>query len=139
MGTRGLKVVRFRGRYYSYYNHMNRYFDGFGRQAAPTILSDPEKYKGMQSENFDTIVLAFHSMTWADASKVYHHSPRPWKNTSSKFEMTSSQTTPGSINLNLFGLSTGFSRIRDCKIEYEYIINFDQEILKGASAMIPAW
>ena len=45
MGTRGLKIVRFHGRYYVYYNHFDSYPRGLGRILVDEIPTDSELYK----------------------------------------------------------------------------------------------
>jgi hypothetical protein len=44
MGTRGLKIVRFRGRYFTYYNHYDSYPEGLGQALVDQIPADPEQY-----------------------------------------------------------------------------------------------
>ncbi|CAF9940890.1 hypothetical protein IMSHALPRED_002210 [Imshaugia aleurites] len=45
MGTRGYKLIRFRGRYYRYYNHYDSYPDSFGAGLVSEIPRDPEGYQ----------------------------------------------------------------------------------------------
>ncbi len=45
MGTRGLRVVRFRKRYYICYNQYDSYPDGLGKQIAGEIPTDALKYQ----------------------------------------------------------------------------------------------
>lgn len=45
MGTRGYRVIRFRGRYYRFYNHWDSYPDGLGKKIACEIPSDPKAYQ----------------------------------------------------------------------------------------------
>ena len=45
MGTRGYRVIRFRGRYYRYYNHWDSYPEGLGKKIACEIPSDPKAYQ----------------------------------------------------------------------------------------------
>lgn len=45
MGTRGLRVVRFRKRYYISYHQYDSYPDGLGKQIEAEIPSDAEKYQ----------------------------------------------------------------------------------------------
>ena len=45
MGTRGLRVVRFRKRYYIFYNHWDSYPEGLGTEIAAGIPSDAAKYQ----------------------------------------------------------------------------------------------
>ena len=45
MGTRGYKIIRFRGRYYRFYNHLDSYPDGYGTSLVNEIPNDPEEYQ----------------------------------------------------------------------------------------------
>lgn len=45
MGTRGLRIIRHRGRYYVYYNHFDSYPEGLGQVIVDAIPLDPQKYK----------------------------------------------------------------------------------------------
>ncbi|KAI4116182.1 MAG: hypothetical protein LQ345_003354 [Seirophora villosa] len=45
MGTRGLRIVRYRGRYWCFYNHWDSYLDGMGNSLVETIPTDPHEYK----------------------------------------------------------------------------------------------
>ncbi|PYH42134.1 uncharacterized protein BP01DRAFT_418233 [Aspergillus saccharolyticus JOP 1030-1] len=45
MGTRGLMFVRYRGRYFVYYNHWDSYPEGLGRELIDTIPTDPTQYQ----------------------------------------------------------------------------------------------
>ena len=46
MGTRGLRIILFRGRYFIYYNHYDSYPEGLGRKLVSNIPTDLEQYKG---------------------------------------------------------------------------------------------
>ena len=45
MGTRGLKIVRFRGRYYIRHNQYDSYFEGLGAEIVASVPFDPEEYQ----------------------------------------------------------------------------------------------
>jgi hypothetical protein len=45
MGTRGLKIVRFRGRYFVYWNQYDSYPEVVGKMLVDQISTDPEQYK----------------------------------------------------------------------------------------------
>ena len=45
MGTRGLRVFRFRKRYYVFYNHYDSYPEGLGKQIVADIPADPAKFQ----------------------------------------------------------------------------------------------
>jgi hypothetical protein len=46
MGTRGLRIILFRGRYFIYYNNYDSYPRVLGRKLVSKIPTDPEQYKG---------------------------------------------------------------------------------------------
>lgn len=45
MGTRGLRIVKYRGRYWIFYNHYDSYFEGMGDSLVGIIPTDPEGYQ----------------------------------------------------------------------------------------------
>ena len=45
MGTRGLRVIRFRKRYYIFYNRLDSYPEGLGTDVAVEIPGDAAKYQ----------------------------------------------------------------------------------------------
>lgn len=47
MGTRGLRIVRFRKRYYVRYNQYDSYYEGLGADIVGSIPANPEEYKGI--------------------------------------------------------------------------------------------
>jgi hypothetical protein len=47
MGTRGLKIVRFRGRYYVYYNSYDSYPQKLGQLLVEQIPADPRQYESL--------------------------------------------------------------------------------------------
>ena len=46
MGTRGLKIILFGGRYFIYYNSYDSYLKGLGKELVSIVPTDPEQYKG---------------------------------------------------------------------------------------------
>ena len=51
MGTRGFRIIEFKGRYWIFYNHWNSSPDGLGNSLVESIPEDPEKYqKWLQSQ-----------------------------------------------------------------------------------------
>jgi hypothetical protein len=45
MGTRGLEIVRFRGRYYVRHHQFDSYYEGLGAQIVGSIPTDPDEYQ----------------------------------------------------------------------------------------------
>ena len=45
MGTRGLRIIKFRGRYWVFWNQYDSYLDGMGDSLVKSIPSDPEDYQ----------------------------------------------------------------------------------------------
>lgn len=51
MGTRGYRVIKFRGRNWIFYNHFDSYPEGLGQWLVDSIPADPEQYqKWLQSQ-----------------------------------------------------------------------------------------
>ena len=49
MGTRGLRIVRFRGRYFLYWNQYDSYPEGLGKKLVDQVPTDLEQYKSLLS------------------------------------------------------------------------------------------
>lgn len=47
MGTRGLEIVRFHGRYYIRWHQFDSYLEGLGANIIARIPTDPEEYQSM--------------------------------------------------------------------------------------------
>lgn len=45
MGTRGLRVIKFRGRCWVFWNQYDSYLEGMGDSLVKSIPSDPEEYQ----------------------------------------------------------------------------------------------
>lgn len=45
MGTPGLEIVRFRGRYYVRWHKFNGYYEGLGADVVASIPSNPDEYQ----------------------------------------------------------------------------------------------
>jgi hypothetical protein len=59
MSTRGLRIIRFRGRYFIYYNHSDSYPTGLGIDIVSNVPTDPERYQGMSAYYFFKLVNSF--------------------------------------------------------------------------------
>lgn len=46
MGTRGYRIVRYRGRYWIYYNHYDSYPEHFGARIVAEVPVDRKEYEG---------------------------------------------------------------------------------------------
>ena len=51
MGTSGLEIVRFHGRYYIRYHQYDGYFQGVGAQIVGGIPTEPDEYQSKSQEN----------------------------------------------------------------------------------------
>lgn len=49
MGSRGLEIVRFHGRYYIRYHRYDSYYSGLGASIVASIPTDPDEYQSMPS------------------------------------------------------------------------------------------
>jgi hypothetical protein len=50
MGTRGLLFIRWKGRYYIYYNHWDSYPEGLGKAIVEKIPATPKEYQGQYAQ-----------------------------------------------------------------------------------------
>ena len=54
MGTRGLRIIRFRGRYWGFYNQLDSHPHGLGQWLVDSIPTDPEQYRKWLQSQRDT-------------------------------------------------------------------------------------
>lgn len=45
MGTRGYRIIKFRGRYWIFYNHWDSYPEGMGNSLVEGVPEDPEEFQ----------------------------------------------------------------------------------------------
>lgn len=126
MGTRGLSIILFRGRYFVYYNHYDSYPIGLGKELVSNIPTDPEQYKKwLESER------AFYAKLTAELESKVLTVPED-----SLRDLANIKTTLGSevrptwkkIGDELQELPTAFCDVGiDIMIEWTYIIDLDNE------------
>lgn len=81
IGTRGFQIIKFKGRYWIFYNHWDSFPDGLGNSLVESIPENPEKYqKWLQSQrNFftkwDSLLQEFLAIQPDDLRQL--HSDRP--------------------------------------------------------------
>ena len=71
MGTRGYKIIRFRGRYYCFYNHFDSYPANYGEELVDWIPDDPEEYQKWLAEQRAI------ASKWDSALENFLHVKRP--------------------------------------------------------------
>ncbi|KAJ5754834.1 hypothetical protein N7533_004377 [Penicillium manginii] len=111
MGTRGLEIVRFRGRYYIRWHQFDSYLEGLGAKIVASIPSDPVKYqKWLES---------MRSM-YADRESALENNV---------YKILENVEPDASLFQEFEVIPSGFPVIRsEDWVEYIYIINLDQEI-----------
>lgn len=76
MGTRGFRIIRFRGRYWIFYNHWDSYPQGLGKSLVDSIPTDPQEYqKWLQSQRdffakWDSMLQVFLTIQPEDMHKL---------------------------------------------------------------------
>ncbi|KAL2863197.1 uncharacterized protein BJX67DRAFT_266668 [Aspergillus lucknowensis] len=115
MGTRGLEIVRFRGRYYIRYHQFDSYFEGLGAKIIASIPADPKEYRQwLQSMRAEYAVkenaLESHVYTIREGVKPDYSEFREFWTLPSEF--------PRLVN-----------QVAYLFVEYIYIINLDREVL----------
>ncbi|EFY85109.1 hypothetical protein J3459_011867 [Metarhizium acridum] len=111
MGTRGLKIVRFRGRYYIYYNQFDSYFEGLGAEIVASVPTEPDKYQ----EWLTSMRAQYAAKQRALEQHVY--------------EIRDGSEPDYSFFDELEVLPSELQRLDDFDAEYFYIINLDHEVL----------
>ena len=123
MGTRGYRVVKFKGRYWIFYNHWDSYPDGLGDWLVQSIPADPEGYqKWLQSQRdlfgrWDSILQTILTIQPEDMYKLNSDEPQ-------------THIIHATFDERLQGDAPSFyqSAFNDLFIEWVYVINLDREI-----------
>ncbi|CAK7199857.1 hypothetical protein SEUCBS139899_002543 [Sporothrix eucalyptigena] len=119
MGTRGLEVVRYKGRYYTTYNHHDSYLEGLGRFIVSAIPTQPDEYQKW---------LAKRQAFFASLQEEFDKRVYP---------INEGSRAHGSEDLPIFGIGCQFveppSEIPpfgdDMGIEWTYVMDLDSEVL----------
>ena len=137
MGTRGYKIIRFRGRYYCFYNHFDSYPDFFGASLVSEIPSDPEEYQKWLAKQ------RAKASEWDSALENFLHVKRPnAKETidqdhDDQHSETASEVSEGALLYWFYGVCSDVDRLplpsyqpifNDSFIEWVYVIDLDREI-----------
>ena len=118
MGTRGLRVVRFRKRYYQFYQQYDSYPTGLGKEVAAGIPTDAVKYQEWlatqrkSAEEWDALYEAFLSVNGGNEN--------PPNLPTFMQEQAPSLLAP----LN----DTWLAPLNDTWIEWIYIVDLDREV-----------
>ena len=121
MGTRGFRIIKFRGRYWIFYNQWDSYPDGLGKSLMDGVPADPEKYqKWLQSQRdffakWDSLLQVF--LTLQPKDMLSSHKPD-----------TSIFHTAFDDRLQEDAPPYHLSGFTDFSIEWTYTIDLDQEV-----------
>ena len=110
MGTRGLRVVRFRKRYYIFYNQFDSYPTGLGKDIAAETPADASKYQEWLADKRKT------AEEWGAVYEVFI-----------SIERSSDKTT----NIPEFmrqRFPSSFAPLNDTYIEWIYTVDLDREV-----------
>lgn len=121
MGTRGLRIVRFRGRYWCFYNHWDSYYKGMGNSLVESIPVDPEEYKKWLQ------ALREHFVKW-DALLQKFLSVHSEHLHIAGSDKTMVRVLDEAFDGRLVGLPTSDPGFTDADVEYTYTFDIDQEI-----------
>ncbi|KAI0877730.1 hypothetical protein GGS24DRAFT_94559 [Hypoxylon argillaceum] len=111
MGTRGLEIVRFRGRYYIRYNQYDSYYEGLGAEIIAKIPADPEEYQ-----------------KWLEKMRA-EYADKQKELEDHVYEIRDSSKPDYSYFKGLMALPSELPRLTSHDAEYFYIINLDREVL----------
>lgn len=123
MGTRGFRIIKFKGRYWIFYNHHDSYPRGLGDWVVENIPAEPEEYqKWLQSQR------AFFGKWDSLLQKILTIQPEDMY----KLQLDEPQThiIHATFDERLQGDAPSYyqSEFKDTWIEWIYIINLDREI-----------
>ncbi|KAI0402201.1 hypothetical protein F4802DRAFT_379465 [Xylaria palmicola] len=112
MGTRGLEIVRFRGRYYLRFHRYDGYYEGLGAQIVASIPADPDDYQKWLEQMRATYT--------AKEDELEKH----------VYEIRDDGSAPDYSSFgHLLALPSELPRLARYDVEYFYIINLDCEVL----------
>ncbi|KAJ5630078.1 hypothetical protein N7528_003735 [Penicillium herquei] len=111
MGTRGLDIVRYRGRYYSRYHQFDSYFEGLGKDVVANIPTDPEKYQ-----------------KWLEKMRAFYEKLEKQLD-KDVYEIRDGEKPNTEDFMDLESIPTEIPRLNNIFIEYIYVIDLDREVL----------
>ena len=123
MGTRGFKIIKFRGRYWIFYNHWDSYPDGLGQALVDDIPADDEEYQQwLQSQRdhfakWDSMLQIFLTIQPEDMRKLDSNEPHV-----SEFHSAFDERLQGNVP------PTYKPGMNDLWIEWTYTIDLDREV-----------
>ena len=125
MGTRGYRIIKFKGRYWIFYNHWDSYPDGLGQWLVDSIPADPEQYqKWLQSQRhlfakWDSLLNELLTIQPEDMRKLLSGEPQEPDFYAAFDERLPTNAPPG---------STSSVKDDDNWIEWTYTIDLDREV-----------
>lgn len=130
MGTRGLRIILFRGRYFIYYNQYDSYPQGLGKELVSNVPTDPEQYQEwLESERafyaeltakLESKVLIIPEDSMGDLANI--------KTAHEKYEESEVRPTWKEIDSELEELPTALGDVGNgLAIEWVYVIDLDNE------------
>ena len=136
MGTRGYRVVRFRGRYYRFFNHWDSYPSNFGSGIVNGIPTNPEAYRTWLAKQRAT------ASEWAAALEKFLHVEKALviANEGCDDQLSSevtSEVSEGALlhwsyyvgaDVEELPLPSYMPAFNDVVIEWVYVIDLDREI-----------
>lgn len=123
MSTRGFRIIKFKGRYWIFYNYQNSYPDGLGDWLVESIPADPEEYqKWLRSQRdffgkWDSILQTILTIQPEDMYKLHLDGPQ-------------THIIHATFDERLQGDAPSYyqSEFNDIWIQWIYTINLDREI-----------
>ena len=125
MGTRGYRIIKFRGRYWIFYNHWDSYPDALGQWLVDSIPADPEQYqKWLQSQRhlfakWDSLLNELLTIQPEDMRKLLSGEPHKAVFYAAFDERLPTNAPPG---------YTSSVKDDDSWIEWTYTIDLDREV-----------
>ncbi|KAL8987850.1 MAG: hypothetical protein Q9177_002993 [Variospora cf. flavescens] len=121
MGTRGLRIVRYRGRYWCFYNHWASYLEGMGNSLVESIPTNLDEYKDWlqaMRERFAKWDHLLQNILCIQPDRISHIT----------CDQTVSEVLNEAFDARLEEFPTSDPGSLDLNIEYTYTYDLDQEV-----------
>ena len=142
MGTRGLRIVRHRGRYYVYWNQYDSYPEGLGKEIVSEIPKSPEafatwladqraKYDAENSDLEEYLTVVRTDDSEAPAEEHEHQEQEPEQESQSVRQVSCGERAPRvgswSSSERLYDLPRFSTQSNDLYVEWVYTIDLDHQ------------
>lgn len=129
MGTRGYRIIRYRGRYYCFYNHWGSGPETFGKYIVNQIPIDPQIYRAWLAAERAKVAKWDEAVTASLRIERADTDTREDENCSQGSETSSSELSPWQEHIpDVSQFPSYLPEFNDVMIEWVYVVDLDREI-----------